>query len=115
MYRSLFLGLLSLLVLVQSATADNGPIQNPLRVTTMHTADDGYSVYVEFQGGAMPGCSNNAGGRLYHSNPHFDLLYAQLLTMVATGGIRARVIYTIGGGAGWSACSITGLWLQPAN
>jgi len=71
-------------------------------------------VYVAFQNGAMPGCYGGAGGYLYTSNTFFNQIYPQLLTMIATGGLRAMVVYTINtpGGTNWGDCTIDGLYLQ---
>lgn len=53
--------------------------------------------------------------RLYATNPLFDQIYSQILTMTATGGIKGKVIYDIKNpGAGhWSDCEIRGLALYP--
>ena len=96
------------------ALATIGPQQTPLRVTQMYMSDGNTTLYVSFQTGAMPGCYGNAGGYLYTSNTAFKELYAQLLTIVATGGIRASVVFTVNGSTGnWGDCTIDGLYLQP--
>jgi len=62
----------------------------------------------------MPGCYGDSGGYLYTSNSAFKELYAQLLTILATGGIRANVVYTLNSSTGnWGDCTIDGLYLQP--
>jgi hypothetical protein len=96
------------------ALATIGPQQTPLRVTQMYLIHGNGALYVSFQSGAMPGCYGNSGGYLYLSNSAFKELYAQLLTMVATGGIRASVVFTFNGSTGnWGDCTIDGLYLQP--
>jgi hypothetical protein len=61
----------------------------------------------------MPGCYGNSGGYLYTSNTFFKELYAQLLTMIATGGIPAMVVYTQNAPTGnWTDCTIDGLYIQ---
>jgi len=57
---------------------------------------------------------NNSGGYLFTSNSFFKELYAQLMLMVANGGIRAAVIYTQNPQTlNWSDCTIEGISLQP--
>lgn len=110
--KSLLLLLLAVL-LTRLSYADTGPTQAPLRVTTMYTAGNGGSVYVEFEAGAMPGCYSDAGGQLKKSNPDFEVVYSQVLTMMATGGVRGKVLYTVTSGSGWAKCRIDGFWLLP--
>lgn len=72
------------------------------------------AIYVSFQSNAMPGCYGNAGGYLYSSNLLFKELHAQLLTMVANGGIRAAVVFTQNTPTGnWDDCTINGIYLLP--
>ena len=98
----------------QLAFAAIGPQQAPLRVTQMYLVHGNGTLYVSFQTGAMPGCYGNAGGYLYTSNTAFKDLHAQLLTMLAMGGIRASVVYTVNASTGnWGDCTIDGLYLQP--
>jgi hypothetical protein len=103
------------LCLANSAFAlTNGPIMTPLKVSQMYARDASGTIYVSFQSGAMPGCYNNSGGYLYTSNTLFRELYAQLLTMVASGGIRASIIYTQNTPTNnWSDCTIEGIQLLP--
>ena len=92
----------------------NGPTMTPLKVSQMYARDASGAIYVAFQTGAMPGCYGNSGGYLVTGNSLFKELYAQLLTMVASGGIRASVIYTQNTPTNnWSDCTIEGIQLLP--
>ena len=93
MQRQLIACLLAAIGLLHGNTvfAATGPTQSPLRVASMYTVSTS-AIYVSFQSNAMPGCYGNAGGYLYSSNLLFKELHAQLLTMVANGGIRAAVV-----------------------
>jgi len=92
----------------------NGPTMTPLKVTQMYARDASGAIYVAFQPGAMPGCYGTSGGYLLTSNSLFKELYAQLLTMVANGGIRASVIYTQNTPTNnWGDCFIEGIQLLP--
>ncbi|MEO8018733.1 MAG: hypothetical protein ABI769_13035 [Pseudomonadota bacterium] len=96
---------------MQAAT---GPTQSPLKITAMYTKDGNGTIYVAFQSGAMPGCYANAGGYLFLTNTFYKEIYAQLLTMAASGGLQASVIYTQNTPTGnWSDCTIDGLFLVP--
>ena len=96
-----------------TASASLGPLMQPLRVTVMYTLDTS-NVYVQFQNGAMPGCYAAAGGLLLVANSRFKELYAQLLTMVALGGVKAYVFYTQNTPTNnWSDCFLDGLELVP--
>lgn len=96
------------------ALAASGPTQTPLKVVAMYTNNPSGTIYVAFQAGSMPGCYGNAGGYLFTSNSFYKELYAQLLMMVASGGIRAAVIYTQNPVTNnWSDCTIEGISLQP--
>jgi|KBSMisStandDraft_5_1062788.scaffolds.fasta_scaffold142387_3 hypothetical protein len=98
----------------ESAIAASGPWESPLRIASMYTSDTSGAIYVQFQPGAMPGCYQNAGGYLLTSNALFKEIYAQLLTMVATGGIQAAVIYTQNTPTNnWGDCTINGIYLSP--
>jgi len=93
--------------------AATGPTESPLRVASIYTTNSA-AIYVQFQSGAMPGCYASAGGYLYASNSLFKELYAQLLTMVASGGIQAAVIYTQNTPTNnWGDCTIDGIYLLP--
>jgi hypothetical protein len=106
-------GALAAVLASNSALAAIGPTQSPLRITAMYTKDNG-SIYVAFQPGAMPGCYANSGGYLFSSNTFFKEIYAQLLTLVASGGIQASVIYTQNTPTGnWGDCTVDGLYLIP--
>jgi hypothetical protein len=62
----------------------------------------------------MPCCFSNQGGYLYTTNSFYKELYAQLMLMVANGGIRASVIYTVNASSNeWSDCTIDGIYLLP--
>jgi hypothetical protein len=92
----------------------NGPMMTPLKVSQMYARDASGAIYVAFQTGAMPGCYGSNGGYLMTGNSLFKELYAQLLTMAATGGIRASVIYTQNTVTNnWSDCTIEGIQLLP--
>ncbi len=54
-----------------------------------HDSDDG--LYIEFQTGAMPGCSKGRGGHLSRNNPNYKELYSLLLTMMATKNFKGAV------------------------
>jgi len=92
--------------------AETGPLLSPLKVKYMYTG--GY-LYIRFSNGSMPGCHGNNSGRLHSDNPLYDQLYSQVLTMVATGGIRGQVIYTVVNpeAGNWGDCKIDGLALYP--
>jgi hypothetical protein len=92
----------------------NGPIMAPLKVSQMYTRHASGAIYVAFQAAAMPGCYSNSGGYLRTDNSLFKEIYAQLLTMMATGGVRANVIYTQNPPTNnWSDCTIEGIQLLP--
>jgi len=106
--------LLTYICFGECANAATGPWESPLRIASMYTTDTSGAVYVQFQSGAMPGCYANSGGYLYPSNALFKEIYAQLLTMVATGGIQAAVIYTQNTPTNnWGDCTINGIYLSP--
>jgi hypothetical protein len=108
------IGALAALLLASIPGAATGPTQSPLRVTAMYTKHANGAIYVGFQAGAMPGCYANSGGYLFPDNSMFKEIYAQLLTMVANGGIQASVIYTQNTPTGnWSDCTIDGIYLMP--
>ncbi len=100
------------LLISSNSFAETGPVSDKLNVQYMYTHG---SLYVRFNNGSMPGCHGNNSGRLYDTNSRFDEIYAQLLTMIAMGGIKGQVIYKINNpGAGqWSDCEISGLILHP--
>ncbi|MEO9599813.1 hypothetical protein [Parasphingorhabdus sp.] len=109
-FITLFLGLAG----STAAATTTGPLAEPLKVASIyHTT--GPAVYVSFPAGTMPQCYNNSGGYLWKSHPNFDQLYAQILTMIGTGGIRGHVIFdTINPNAGqWDDCNILGFYLKP--
>lgn len=108
------IGALTAMLLASIAGAATGPTQSPLRITSMYTNQASGAIYVGFQAGAMPGCYANSGGYLFPSNAMFKEIYAQLLTMVANGGIQAAVIYTQNTPTNnWSDCTIDGIYLMP--
>jgi hypothetical protein len=96
-----------------NAMAANGPVMT-LKLAHLYTVDSG-ALYVGFQSGAMPGCYGNSGGYLWRSHTAFKDLYAQLLTMMAMGGIRAYVVYTPKSTptGNWDDCTLDGLYLMP--
>ena len=96
-----------------TASAATGPYMQPLRVSVLYTVNTS-QVYVEFQPGSMPGCYGNSGGFLLTTNPRFKEIYAELLMMIALGGVRAVVVYTQNVPTGnWSDCYFDGLHLVP--
>ena len=95
------------------AAADAGPVFNPLKVVRIYTGDTSDRIYIEFNAGSMPGCYANSGGRLYNTDPFYDQLYAQVLMLMATGGVKGAVVFENQAGPGWSVCRIKGLDLQP--
>ncbi len=105
-----FLGLLD----PAYAARTQGPLMTPLKVDQIYMSD-GNAVFVLFQGDSMPSCYANRGGYLRRSHPNFDQLYAQLLMMVATNGIRGHVIIdTVNPNGGqWGDCDIAGIYLRP--
>lgn len=96
------------------AARTQGPLMSPLKVEKTYLTDSS-TMYVSFQAGSMPDCYANRGGYLWKTNPNFDEIYAQLLTIIATNGIRGHVIFdTVNPGAGsWSDCNIVGIHLLP--
>jgi hypothetical protein len=101
-------------VFTMPASAVHGPTQMPLKVTAIYTNDNSSAIYVQFQPGSMPGCYATGGGYLMTNNFFFKELYAQLLTIIATGGARAAVIYTQNASTNnWGDCTITGIYMLP--
>lgn len=96
------------------AQQSSGPMQTPLKIDRMYQ-NDGTAIFIAFETQAMPSCYQDSGGYLRKSHPNFDQLYAQILTMMAMGGIRGYVLYRpINPGAGqWSDCDIVGFYLFP--
>jgi hypothetical protein len=94
--------------------AAQGPVQSPLKVTAIYMSDGIGAVYVQFQPDSMPGCYNTSGGYLLPTNSYFKELYAQILAIVASGGVRAAVLYTQNTVTNnWGDCTITGIYLVP--
>lgn len=116
MRKNIFLLGLLFLGLTEPAFAARvqGPLMSPLEVDQIYMTD-GDAVFVLFQDGSMPSCYANRGGYLRKSHPNFDQLYAQLLMMVATNGIRGNVIIdTINPNVGqWGDCDVAGIYLRP--
>lgn len=96
-----------------SAAADSGPVLDTLKVIRIYTGDTTDRIYIEFNDGAMPGCYANSGGRLYNTDPFYSQIYAQILTLMTTGGMKGAVIFENQGGSNWSICRIKGLDLRP--
>jgi hypothetical protein len=117
MQRKFAAGILAImgLSLGHSAFAiTNGPIMTPLKVSQMYTRHASGAIYVAFQSGAMPGCYGNSGGYLRTDNSLFKELYSQMLTLIASGGFRANVVYTQHTPTNnWSDCTIEGIQLLP--
>lgn len=112
--RKIAHALFALVCLCEGAIAATGPWESPLRITSMYTNETSGAIYVQFQSGSMPGCYANSGGYLYPSNAMYKEIYAQLLTMVASGGIQAAVIYTQNTPTNnWGDCTINGIYLSP--
>jgi hypothetical protein len=102
------------LALGGTASAVQGPVQTPLKVTQIYMTRTSGALYVAFQPGSMPGCYNNSGAYLYPSNTYFKEIYAQLLTLVASGGARAAALYTQNTPTNnWDDCTLDGLYLLP--
>lgn len=102
-----------MLLIAMNAIAEEGPMQEPLRVVQTYTGDASDRIYIRFNSGAMPGCYADSGGRLYLSDPFFKATYSQILVLMAGGGMRGRVVFENQAGPGWSVCKITGLALYP--
>lgn len=97
-----------------SAFSAQGPTQAPLTVSGMYVTNSAGTIYVAFNSGAMPGCYANAGGYLSPTSTYFKEIYAQLLMMVATGGVKAAVLYTQNTPTNnWGDCNIDGIYLLP--
>lgn len=97
-----------------NAFAATGPTQVPLKVTGMYMVNGSGAIYVAFNSGAMPGCYANSGGYLLPTNTFYKELYAQLLMIVATGGVKASVIYTQNTPTNnWGDCNFDGIYLLP--
>ena len=96
------------------AAQATGPKQSPLKITSIYQSDSS-AVYIAFNPESMPNCYANRGGYLWKSHPNFDQVYAQILTIMATGGTPGHVLFdTVNPGAGqWSDCNIRGLYLFP--
>ena len=87
------------------------PIEKLYPVSFYHDAGDG--LYIEFQQGAMPGCSHEKGGRLSKSNPNYKELYSLLLTMMTTKNFKGNIRYQETNSKGWWHCSIEGIFAFP--
>lgn len=111
MTKSLVASLLVLLATV--CFAEEGPMQEQLRVVQTYTGDADNRIYFRFNTGAMPGCYANSGGRLYVDDPLFGSIYGQVMLLMAAGGIKGKVVFDNIGGPGWSVCRIKGLALYP--
>jgi hypothetical protein len=97
------------------ASADNGPLQQPIQVTMLYVdGQNGGNIVVAFGPNSMPGCYGNSLGYLLTSNPLFKELHAQILAMIAMGGIKGYVLYRVTGSAGaWSTCTFDGFQFVP--
>ncbi|WP_258102407.1 hypothetical protein [Vibrio campbellii] len=94
------------------AEIKTGPqIEKLYPVSFYHDARDG--LYIEFQQGAMPGCSHEKGGRLSKSNPNYKELYSLLLTMMTTKNFKGYIRYQETNYKGWWHCSIEGIFAFP--
>ena len=87
---------------------ETGPSTDPLYPVSFYM-EPGDGLYIEFQPGSMPGCSNGRGGRLEKSNENYDQLYALLLTMMTAKSFKGHVKYNETSSSGWWHCSITGI------
>jgi len=92
--------------------AETGPTKDSLYPVSFHM-EPGDGLYIEFQAGSMPGCSNGRGGRLEKNNENYDQLYALLLTMMTTKSFKGNVKYKQTSSNGWWKCSITGISAFP--
>lgn len=106
----------SLLLFAGVARADSGPLFEPLEIQYVYMVNAPW-IFVQFSDGSMPGCHSDKGGMLYPGNPNYDQIYAQILTMSTTGGMRGKVVYDIidPTADGWDDCTIQGLALYPAG
>ena len=114
--KQAFVSSLALFFLAYSATAygATGPLQTPVRVTSLYTDGPYSNILVSFGTGAMPGCYGNNTAVLLTSNARFKELYAQILMLVAMGGVKGYVNYTQNAPTGnWSDCFLEGLYLTP--
>lgn len=101
-----------LLIAWKSHATVAGPLQHSFYATKIYH-DEGDGLYIEFQNGSMPGCSNSKGGRLSHQNANYKELYALILTITASKGFSGHVRYTETSTNGWWHCSIQGIWAFP--
>jgi hypothetical protein len=104
------------LFLIDSAAAygATGPLQTPVRVTSLYTDGPYSNIVVSFGDNSLPGCYGNSTAVLLTSNVRFKELYAQLLMLIAMGGVKGYVNYTQNTPTGnWSDCFLNGLYLTP--
>jgi len=97
------------------ANAANGPPEQPIHVTMLYVdGQNGGNIVVAFDPGSMPGCYGDSLGYLLTSNPLFKELHAQMLAMIAMGGIKGYVLYRVTGPVGsWSTCTFDGFQFTP--
>jgi hypothetical protein len=118
MSKCLRLSLIATMALLVSsiAGAANGPLLQPIHVKMLYIdgTNGGGNIVVGFDTGSMPGCYGDSVGYLLTSNSRFKELHAQLLTMIAMGGIKGYVLYTVTGPPGaWSTCTFDGFEFVP--
>ncbi|MDG2642631.1 hypothetical protein P7M58_24190 [Vibrio parahaemolyticus] len=111
-HKCLFAVSLLLTMCPAYADVESGPMLDTLYpLAFYHDSDDG--LYIEFQTGAMPGCSKGRGGHLSRNNPNYKELYSLLLTMMTTKNFKGAVRFEKTAFEGWWQCSIEGLFVEP--
>lgn len=114
--KRLLISSLALLFLVDSATiyGATSALQTPVRVTSLYTDGPYSNILVSFGANSLPGCYGNNTAVLSTGNVRFKELYAQLLMLIAIGGVKGYVNYTQNPPTGaWSDCLLEGLYLTP--
>ncbi|MDH5547792.1 MAG: hypothetical protein OEZ43_19610 [Gammaproteobacteria bacterium] len=93
-----------------------GPEKSPL-VPSLIYYQPGNGLYIEFNEGAMPGCSADKGGRLVKGTDtddrNFKELYSLILTMSTTKSMKGQILYDTTTSGGWWHCSIVGIVAKP--
>jgi len=114
--KRFFVSSLALLLLAHSATVfgTSSALQTPVRVTSLYTDGPYSNILVSFGANSLPGCYGNNTAVLSTANVRFKELYAQLLMLIAMGGVKGYVNYTQNTPTGnWSDCLLEGLYLTP--
>jgi len=80
------------------------------KVSYIYVTTDTGSPYVQLESGAMPGCYQEAGGRL--SGNDIGIAYSTILAAKMSGK-EIRPLYEINEGAtGWAMCTIKSFYLK---